>query len=75
MRHQGGLPPRTIQLREPLKEPWNGRYRVRNRWQNRHNGNVYFPNLWNDDDGRWNRNLNHVRNEWNASNRLCLLCD
>ena len=42
------------------------------RWRNRNDGNVYFPNLWNDGTN-WNRNLNSVRNEWNAENRVCLL--
>ncbi len=43
------------------------------RWQNAHDRNVYFPNLWNDGDA-WNRNFNWVSNEINADNRLCLLC-
>jgi hypothetical protein len=44
------------------------------RWQNVHDGNVYFPYLNNDDADSWNRNLNRVDNDWRSDYRLCFLC-
>ena len=45
------------------------------RWRSVHYDYVDFPCLWCDDSERWHRSLNHVRSEWSASRRLCLLCE
>lgn len=43
------------------------------RWQDRSDGSVYFPDLW-DGGHDWDRRLIHVQREWDVEERLCLLC-